>query len=465
VTSVPVRCITVDSSSHLYLAGSACIPTHNTEKGLGQFLAAAYAGMGCMFIDPHADAVARIKPYLTDPKVRDRVIEINLSPRGRRARQAGWNLFDMQGRSAEDIEAKVSAVVESFASTLKWTEMNNRAQTLTTMTAQALCELALVLPPELAPTLFQMTTLLSSETWREAVVPFLSPSCQEFWTERFKDMPKDAILPVTNLVDRLRTSATVAAMFGASESTYDIRAAMDAGKIVLACPSSGGDKNKLVANFFIYDLLHALLSRQVLELADRRPFHVWIDEIQSVDGASSDNLAGLLEQSAKYGGRLHAMLQAPSRLTKLTLEAMLTNRSHLFTTTVAAADAKLLVEHWGGKVRFETLTDLRKYHHVGAVTIGGQPTKPFKVRGFELSEMWGSHYHPELLEKLETAIDNHIGRRPVGEVLAELDSKNPMILNYLQGLRPGPRPSSAARGINGGHELHSVGGRTPRLGR
>lgn len=33
VPSVPVRCLTVDSPSHLYLAGQAMIPTHNTEVG------------------------------------------------------------------------------------------------------------------------------------------------------------------------------------------------------------------------------------------------------------------------------------------------------------------------------------------------------------------------------------------------------------------------------------------------
>jgi hypothetical protein len=38
---------------------------------------------------------------------------------------------------------------------------------------------------------------------------------------------------------------------------------------------------------------------------DVGPVHVWVDEIQPVDGASSANLAGLLEQSANYGGRLH----------------------------------------------------------------------------------------------------------------------------------------------------------------
>jgi replicative DNA helicase len=35
VASVPVRCITVDSPSHLYLAGRSLIPTHNTSFALG----------------------------------------------------------------------------------------------------------------------------------------------------------------------------------------------------------------------------------------------------------------------------------------------------------------------------------------------------------------------------------------------------------------------------------------------
>jgi replicative DNA helicase len=42
VRSVPVRCITVDSASSLYLAGESMIPTHNTSFALGM---AAHAAM------------------------------------------------------------------------------------------------------------------------------------------------------------------------------------------------------------------------------------------------------------------------------------------------------------------------------------------------------------------------------------------------------------------------------------
>jgi replicative DNA helicase len=41
VTSVPVRCIQVDSPNHLYLAGRACVPTHNTSLATAIALHAA----------------------------------------------------------------------------------------------------------------------------------------------------------------------------------------------------------------------------------------------------------------------------------------------------------------------------------------------------------------------------------------------------------------------------------------
>src|SRR5262249_24512414 len=40
-TSLPVRCIQVDSPSHLYLAGRSCIPTHNTSFALNLAVNAA----------------------------------------------------------------------------------------------------------------------------------------------------------------------------------------------------------------------------------------------------------------------------------------------------------------------------------------------------------------------------------------------------------------------------------------
>ncbi len=55
VPSVPVRCIAVDSRSHLYLAGEACIPTHNSNAAAVMAEAMFAAGLPWVAIDPKGD--------------------------------------------------------------------------------------------------------------------------------------------------------------------------------------------------------------------------------------------------------------------------------------------------------------------------------------------------------------------------------------------------------------------------
>ena len=68
-----------------------------TETAIGQFVALALAGHGGLFIDPHADAIAEIKTYLTDPGTAGRVVEIDASDRA--TRQPAWNLFALPTRT------------------------------------------------------------------------------------------------------------------------------------------------------------------------------------------------------------------------------------------------------------------------------------------------------------------------------------------------------------------------------
>ncbi len=161
-------CATPSSSTWPAAAGSG----RRRPRSASSCTSPARATAACSSI-PHLDALNRIKGYLTEEGLRERVVEVNLADPDR---QPAWNLFAVAGRSPRRAAGQVDAVVDAFASALRWDEVNARALNLTTQAAQALVDLARQLPAELAPTIFEIPVLLSDDDWREAVLPYVSPA-------------------------------------------------------------------------------------------------------------------------------------------------------------------------------------------------------------------------------------------------------------------------------------------------
>lgn len=402
-----------------------------TELAIGQFLHLVRAGHGGLFLDPHEDAIARIKSCLTDPELARRVLELDLTGVRSTGGQPGWNPLAAHGLSSEERERRVEAIVDSFASALQWGERNNRALTLTTQASGALIDLSSVLPVELAPTLFQIPTLLGNPEWRETVLPFLSVPRRQFFSERFPRMSEEAITPVTNLIDRMRSSTQLAALLGARASTYDIARAMNERRIVLACPGAGGAKDRLVANMLVFDLLHAAKGRARIPVAQRVPFYVFLDEVQTYDGASSGNLAALLEQTAKYGIRGFLLNQNPERLTSATLNALTTNRSHLIVTALNAHAAGLIAREWAGDPPPAAITGLPRYTFIAQATSHGALTRPFLFENLPVTDLFASAHHPEKVPLVQGAIDEASGRTSARETIQALDTLDERILQHL----------------------------------
>ncbi|MBW8059996.1 MAG: ATP/GTP-binding protein [Solirubrobacterales bacterium] len=399
-----------------------------TETAIGQFLHLARSGHGCLFLDPHLDALNRIKGYLTEEGLRERVVEVNLADPDR---QPAWNLFAVARRSPRRAAGQVDAVVDAFASALRWDEVNARALNLTTQAAQALADLARRLPAELAPTIFEIPVLLSNEDWRAAVLPHVSAPVRQFFEERFPRLPPEAITPVTNLIDRLRAAPATAALLGNPLATYDIRAAMDRGQIVLVCPGSGSGRDRLIANFVVFDALHGAKSRADIPPERRREFYIWLDEVQIYDGASSGTLAALLEQVGKFAVKGLLLNQNPERLSAATRDAVTTNRSHLVTTALNAKGAGLLAREFGGEVTPETIGQLPRFHSLASVTLDGEISRPFRLAGVPVEELFPGECHPEDLSQLDTAIDRSIRRVSVAETLDRLDRHPEEIVKHL----------------------------------
>lgn len=410
-----------------------------TETSLCRFVHVARAGHGALFLDPHADALARVKPYLVTEA--DRVIELSIARGSGSGRQVGWNPFSMEGLSREDIEDKMAAIVDSFAAAMGWvSDRAPRALTLTQAATRSLLELAYQLPDELAPTIFQMTTLLSDEDWRNSVLPRLTPALQAFWVNRFPRLGDEAITPVTNVIDRMQGSPSIAALLGSSRSTYNLREAMDNGAIVLVRLRGTGQIDQLMASFVVYDLLRAVLSRWDTPPTERRPLHAFMDEVQSYDHSVKGLLASALEEGGKFGLRLHLMNQQPTRLANQTRDAVMTNRSHLMATNLGYESARLLAKEWQGLVTPETIQELDKFQFITQVTHRGQTTTPFRARGLSLEQMYGDPPEGDVLGELEAAIDRNSGRRSIEDTLEELATLDERISDYLTTSHTDRRP-------------------------
>jgi hypothetical protein len=431
-----------------YMAGRSRFG--KTETAIGQFIHLARSGRGCLFLDPHHDAIARIKGYLTDDGLRERVVELDLTDA---EGQPAWNLLAAAGRSPARAAGQVDAVVDAFASALRWDEVNARALNLTTQAVQALADLARRLPPELAPTIFEIPVLLANAGWRAAVLPHVSPPVRRFFTERFPLLPAEAITPVTNLIDRLRASPSAAALLGNPAATYDVRAAMDRGQIVLACPGWGSTRDRLIANFLIFDALHAAHSRREVASERRREFYVFFDEVQAYDGASSGTLAALLEQSAKFGVRAVLLNQNPERLSAATRDAVLANRSHLATTALDGTGAELLARALGAGVSAEGIAQLPRFHSLASVTLDGEVSRPFRLAGVPAEEFFPAQCRPQDVPLLDAAIAERTGRAAVAQTLARLDRHPQRIAEHLAG---GARRRPAKAG--GGKQTIQPGG-------
>ena len=420
---VGVRC---SETFFSYMAGRSRYG--KTETAIGQFVHLVRSGHGGLFLDPHADAIREIKRYLTDKGVRERVIEIDLSDPDRQDQQPSWNLFWLEHRTPGEAAGRVEAFVDALAAALRWDDRNTRALNIATQAAQALVELAQRLPAKLAPTIFQVPTLLSDQEWREAALPHISSGTAGFFRDRFPRLAPDAATAVTNIIDRLRAARSVAALLGNPVSTYDSQRAMREGMIVLACPGSGSTRDRLVANLLVYDMLHAFKLRARVAPAKRRPFWLFLDELQTYDGP---NLPMLLEQSAKYGGRAFLFNQNPERLTDPTWNAVTTNRSHLASTTVNAKAAQMITREWSGQIEPDVLTRLERFTYLTQVTLGTRSSKPFLVHGVTARELHAEHYTKHPAEPEQTA---HAGG--IGETLKRVEGHDEQIARWLDEHRP-----------------------------
>lgn len=410
-----------------------------TEKAMCQAVARAHGGGGLLFIDPHGDSWKRAAPYLAHPAIMARAWCLDLTGAHPDTRLGTWNPLGLErGQKPDDV---VRSVTDAFATVLGWNDLSApRAMTIFTKACEALvaynAAAVAARRPDAQATIFQIGTLLTEASVRDLLILHLEPKQRRWWHITFPALPADAFPTVINPIERLSASRVALALLGSPTSSYDIRSAMDQRKVVWICPSSSGPTDRLLVSLIIQDLLRAGMSRRDLPEDQRVPFHIWLDELISLDGAASTTLAEITEQMRKFGLRLHAMAQLLQRVSEHTRSALIQNSSALATTAGSHQAAALFATEWGGAVDTADITELPRFEHYMSFTVRGRRIGPLRLRGPEIDEVFSRLKQPGKVRALTAAAVTALAARPLPELTAIAAGHDTTVCDYLRSLPP-----------------------------
>lgn len=419
-----------------------------TMMALCQFVALAHAGGGGMFVDPHGDAIRDAARYLAHDPIMERMLLVDLTGRAGGHTQLGtWNPLSLERTQRPDEVAR--SVIDAIAGTLGWNDSTHpRALTVLTKAVEALVKVNIeavgAKQPQRQATLFQIRALLTDPVWRRHALRVLDAEAQNWWTKIFPSFPPEAYAPVINPLERLYANPVTRAFLGSPTSSFDFREAMDSGKLIWICPSASGPTDRLLLSLMFADFFRAGLSRRDVPEEARRPFHAFVDELISIDSASSSIIAQVSEELRKFRVRLHAMTQLLQRVSAPTRESLLQNASVISSTAGSYDAVNLVAKEWGGSLEPVDIARLPRFHHYLTLTNEGRRVGPLLVRGPQLAELFSDLAESKAkVRALRAAADANVGALPQ-KVLCEVAEKHDAKVGGFLKLRKPSRKDAQA---------------------
>ena len=243
--------------------------------------------------------------------------------------------------------------------------------------------LALLCHP--SSTLLGINRLLVDKQYREEVLSYVDdPVVSAFWRDEFSKyndrLLTEAISPIQNKVGQFLSSGLIRNIVGQTESSFDIREAMDEGKILIMNLSKGHigeDSSALLGAMMITKIQLAAMSRVDTPESERRDFYLYVDEFQNF---ATESFAGILSEARKYRLNLILAHQFMAQLDETVLNAVLGNVGTLVSFRVGALDTEILEKEFEPTFYANDLVNLDKYNIYLKLMIDGVATRPFSAK-------------------------------------------------------------------------------------
>lgn len=417
-----------DRGRHLYIIGQTGVG----KSGLLELLTLSdiYSENGFAVIDPHGDYAQHVIDSIPAHRIDD-VVYFNPADRDF---PVGFNPLEVTDPSMKNhISSELVGVLKRM-----FESWGPRLEYILRYTLLALLDYP-------GATMLDITRMLTEKDFRKEVISHITdPVVRNFWTVEFASwndkFASEAVAPVLNKVGAFTANPMIRNIVGQKQSSINIRSIMDNGKILIVNLSRGlvGEDNAAILGALMVTKIQlAAMSRaDIVNLEDRRPFYLYVDEFQNF---ATDSFATILSEARKYGLNLTVANQYTSQMEPAVRDAVFGNVGAIISFRVGAEDASALTKYFEPQFEAQDLIQLHNRSFVASLSIDGEKTPAFSATTLNIPARESNHAQAivdqsriryaspreEVEEKIILATENTFkpGGQPQGEQKSNRDNR------------------------------------------
>ena len=414
-----------DRSRHVYIIGQTGAGKSGTLELFA--LSDIFHGHGYAIIDPHGDFAVNNLRFIPGSRLDD-VVYFNPADT---AFPLGFNPLEVTNPSQK---SNISSEVIGVLKRMFGESWGPRLEYILRYTILALLD-----RPE--TTMLDITRMLTDKKFRNETLSYCTDTVVlNFWKIEFASwndkFQSEAIAPVLNKVGAFTANPVIRNIIGQPKSTFNIRKIMDEGKILVVNLSKGliGEDNaSILGAFLVTKVQLAAMSRSdIPNIADRRPFYLYVDEFQNF---ATDSFATILSEARKYGLNLTVANQYISQMNDTVRDAVFGNVGTMISFRVSADDAPILSKQFEPQFEAQDLLQMHNRNFVMNMVINGEKAPAFSARTLELP--------PEQIDNTGRIIENT--RRIYSRSRAEVEQEIAEAIKVPENLQQKPKSQPQAK--------------------
>lgn len=357
-----------DRGRHVYIIGQ----TGAGKSFLLQLMTLndIYHDQGIAIIDPHGDFATDMMKYIPEHRLND-VVYMNPSDTDFPMAFNPMEVFD------ENLKNHISSEIVGVLKRMFVDSWGPRLEYILRYTILALLD-----TPD--STMLGITRMLTEKSYRKKVIANIKdPVVRNFWVSEFaswnEKFASEAVAPVLNKVGAFVANPLVRNIIGQPKSAFNIRQLMDEGKILIVNLSRGqvGEDNAAILGALMVTKIQlAAMSRADIDINDRRPFYLYVDEFQNF---ATDSFAVILSEARKYGLNLTVANQYISQMPETVRDAVFGNVGTMISFRVGPGDAAIVGPYFEPAFEPSDITTLNNQHILVSMIIDGEKAIPFSA--------------------------------------------------------------------------------------